>query len=119
MTNEEFKRKLWQLKRLGWLALVGATLIAVGFSLRNNSGEPETISTFFGILFLMPAFVYLVLLTLWHWKGRYRGTHSDLWGAVLLLEVSGWFKIIYFFRHILSDAQQSGRYKDSSVNNEV
>ena len=63
-----------------------------------------------GALCVVPAALYLVLLTIWHWKGRYRGTHSSLWGGLLVVETSGWFKLVYLFRHIIPDARNTGRY---------
>ncbi len=119
MTEAEFRRKLWQLNRLGYLALVGVFLIGAGCIARNDRGEPEMVSTFFGVLLLLPAMAYLVMLTVWHWKGRYRGSHSDLWGALLVVEVSGWSKIVYLFRHLLSDARRTGRYAESESSDEV
>jgi hypothetical protein len=63
-----------------------------------------------GALLFLPGFVYLYILTIWHWKDRYKGSHSDLWGALLLIETSGWSKLVYLFRHLLPDALESGRY---------
>lgn len=63
-----------------------------------------------GMVLILPAFFYLYVLTIWHWKDRYKGRHSDLWGALLLIETSGWFKLVYLFRHLLPDALESGRY---------
>ncbi len=63
-----------------------------------------------GLLFMLPFCVYLFFLTIWHWKQRYIGKHSDLWGALILVETSGWMKIVYLFRHIIPDARGRGRY---------
>ena len=62
----------------------------------------------------LPAFLYTYVVVIWHWKDRYRGKHSDLWGAVILLETSGWLKLVYLFRHLIPDMRHSGRYADSS-----
>jgi energy-converting hydrogenase Eha subunit G len=71
---------------------------------------------FTGIVLFVPGAVYFVLVTIWHWKERYRGRHSDLWGGLILIETSGWFKLIYLFRHIIPDARGRGRYaRDISV----
>ena len=60
---------------------------------------------------VLPAFIYIYVVTIWHWKSRYRGKHSDLWGALILIETSGWMKIVYVFRHIIPDACHTGRYR--------
>ena len=65
----------------------------------------------FGLLLLFPALCYGYVVTIWHWKDRYRGQHTDLWGALILLETSGWMKIVYFFRHMLPDMRHTGRYR--------
>jgi hypothetical protein len=46
-----------------------------------------------------------------HWKDRYRGQHSYLWGTLILIETSGWLKLVYLFRHMVPDMLQSGRYR--------
>jgi hypothetical protein len=48
-------------------------------------------------------------VVIWHWKERYQGKHSDLWGALLLIETSGWLKVIYLFRHIFPDMKRTPR----------
>ena len=42
-----------------------------------------------GVLLLVPGLVYLYVLTILHWKDRYRGRHSDLWGVLILIETTG------------------------------
>jgi hypothetical protein len=66
-----------------------------------------------GMALFIPGAVYCVLVTIWHWKERYRGKHSDLWGGLIILETTSWFKIIYLFRHIIPDARGTGRYSQS------
>jgi len=51
-----------------------------------------------------------VLIPIYHWKDRYIGGHNTLWGALLVIETSGWSKIIYWFRHIFPDRARTGRY---------
>jgi amino acid transporter len=63
------------------------------------------------MIFFVPAAIYLYVLVVLHWKDRYRGKHTDLWGAIILIETSGWFKIVYFFRHMLPDMNRAGRYR--------
>ena len=79
-------------------------------ALLANAGVIQTIFIVTGCLAIVPGFFYLFVVTIWHWKARYRGNHSDLWGALLLIETSGWFKLVYLFRHIIPDARHSGRY---------
>jgi hypothetical protein len=67
------------------------------------------------MLSVLPCFIYAYVLTILHWKSRYRGTHSDLWGVLLLLDTSGWFKLIYIFRHIWPDMRGRGRYSHDNV----
>jgi hypothetical protein len=73
----------------------------------------------FAVLLISPALIYIYVLTIWHWKDRYRGRHSDLWGALLLIETSGWFKLVYLFRHMLPDMKNKGRYKTHEPTAEV
>jgi hypothetical protein len=68
-----------------------------------------------GLVILSPCFVYGYVLTILHWKSRYRGEHSDLWGVLLLIEMSGWFKLVYLFRHMLPDMRGRGRYSSDHV----
>jgi H+/Cl- antiporter ClcA len=76
------------------------------------SGGPEwIILAVMSLILVAPGLVDLYCVTIWHWKARYRGRHSDLWGALILIETSGWFKLVYLFRHIIPDAQGRGRYR--------
>jgi hypothetical protein len=111
VTDSEFQAKFTLLKRLGWLALVGIALLSVAIALSDDRLNPFGVLTALGAaVCIVPVVFYLVIVTLWHWKGRYRGDHSNLWGAVLVLETSGWGKLVYLFRHIIPDARKSGRY---------
>src|SRR5258708_7702767 len=103
-----WKTRFALLKKLGFAALTGLVVLLVG--LFAGDGSAKTILITIGALALVPGLVYLFMVTMWHWKARYRGSHSDLWGALLLIETSGWFKLVYLFRHIIPDARQSGRY---------
>jgi len=67
------------------------------------------------VLLILPAFVYTYVTVIWHWKNRYRGRHSDLWGTLILIETSGWMKIVYLFRHIIPDMRHTGRYHEESA----
>jgi len=103
-----WEKRFERLRFCGWLA-IAATFFAVAAALSS-----ETVQMFMlvaAVVFLLPAFIYTYLIVIWHWKGRYRGKHSDLWGALILIETSGWMKLIYLFRHIIPDMRQSGRYR--------
>ena len=63
------------------------------------------------LLLILPAFAYIYVIVIWHWRDRYRGKHSDLWGALILIETSGGMKRVYLFRHILPDVRHTGRYR--------
>jgi hypothetical protein len=110
MTDSEFHAKYLLLKRLGWLALAGTALLCVAITLGDDHLQSYAAVAAMGAICVVPVVFYLVILTLWHWKGRYRGEHSNLWGALLVIETSGWCKLIYLFRHIIPDARKTGRY---------
>ena len=110
MTDDLFLERIRMLKRLGWAALFGVIALVAALLLGGSDLRGYAPLAFAGGLALVPGLVYVVLMTIWHWKGRYRGTHSDLWGALLVIETSGWFKVVYLFRHIIPDARQTGRY---------
>jgi len=98
-------------RRLGQLAICAGAglpfLLVAAFSLHK---QLTIFCAVAGVLLIIPGFLYWYVLTIWHWKDRYKGKHSDLWGALLLIETSGWFKLIYLFRHLLPDALESGRH---------
>ncbi len=97
-------------KKYGLAAIAGLAAMALGFIFKENFEMLPLI--FIGILMLIPFFMHETVFTVWHWKRRYRGEHSDLWGAILVIETPGWFKIVYSSRHILPDWHGSGRYSD-------
>lgn len=111
MTRTDLERHMRRIKWLGVAALVGLAL-SVGSApfLTNNDARTAVDLFLLGAILWVPLVFYLVVFTVWHWKSRYRGNHSDLWGALLVIEVSGWFKLIYFFRHAWPDARRRGRY---------
>jgi hypothetical protein len=100
--------KFSTLRKLFFAALAGIIPMIASFVVQS-----EGIRVFFvilSILLISPVLFYLVVFTLWHWKGRYIGGHSNLWGALLLIETSGWMKLVYFVRHMLPDLRGEGRY---------
>jgi hypothetical protein len=120
MSDEELAWHYTIFKRLALLALVGLVIfiaITVSNSTLDDSGTAnirlgnwEVVSTLLGGIAMVPFVIHAVLVSIWHWKARYKGEHSRLWGALLVIEVSGWFKIIYLLRHFIPDARKTGRY---------
>ena len=105
-------------RRLGFLFKVGLAAIPL-FIISTVLGDTTTGKTLtvLALLCAVPVLVYLYCLTILHWKARYKGTHSDFWGIILLIETSGWFKLIYLFRHMLPDIRNKGRYAAGVANN--
>jgi hypothetical protein len=95
------------IRGFGWMALAACLLTLVALM---ASGQARTWAAVFALLFFLPALIYTYIVIIWHWKDRYRGKHSDLWGALILIETSGWFKLVYLFRHLIPDMRQTGRY---------
>ena len=107
-----FARKFETLQRLGKLALYGLALAAIAWVVSHFQG-PEMIPAFcgaFAAILIAPVLIFFCILPILHWKARYRGANSDWWGALLVLQLSGWPALIYFFRHILPDLRRTGRY---------
>jgi hypothetical protein len=106
--TQQIEHRIQQMKSATWLLLIG-TALAIGAFI--TSGSDWAIG--FGVLAclsMLPFFFFAVMIPVWHWKHCYRGKHDELWGALLILETSGWFKIIYWFRHVRPDMKRRGRY---------
>jgi len=97
------------LKKMFFAALLGVVLAIFG-AVMGATGFFGTLLIILGVACILPLFVFSYVLTILHWKHRYIGRHSTLWGVLLLVETSGWFKLIYIFRHIIPDMKSSGRY---------
>jgi len=110
MRDPWLEEKMATTKKFGLTAILGLAVILVGFASKENLFKYTLI--FVGALLILPFLVHESLFTVWHWKRRYRGSHSDLWGALLVIETSGWFKIVYWIRHIFPDWRGTGRYSD-------
>lgn len=109
MTVPDFARWYRRLKQLGTIAVFGV-LALILCAVRGSEGVFGTVLMVLGAVTVLPAFIYAYCLTILHWKHRYIGNHSTLWGVLLIVETSGWMKIVYFFRHLLPDINGSGRY---------
>ena len=109
MTREEwYKYKFRWLKRFFFSALVGLFAVAISFAQPN-----EAIRSVLGVLTalaIIPLIFMLCFIPVLHWKDRYRGTKSNLWGFFLVFETSGWSKIFYWFMHVLPDKNSEGPY---------
>jgi hypothetical protein len=101
------------MKRLAIFA--GAGLLFLVVAAFRGRGPLAIFCGVTGVVLFLPGFLYVYVLTIWHWKDRYKGRHSDLWGALLLIETSGWFKLVYLFRHLLPDAMETVRYSDPDL----
>jgi len=110
MRDEWLEQRIAMSKKYGLTALVGLALVLIGFSPKRMEYMIPLI--FIGGIMIFPFLIYETIFTIWHWKRRYRGEHSNLWGALLVLETSGLFKIVYWLRHILPDWRGTGRYAD-------
>jgi len=99
-----FASKFRILVRLAKLALLAVPVLVLAAIIRSEW------LCILGLLIITPWFFYGYVLTILHWKSRYRGAHSDLWGVLLLIETTGWFKLVYLFRHLLPDLSRRGRY---------
>jgi len=106
-----FANKFRTLTRLARIALLALPLLVAAAVLRNRSPLLE-LCVILAVGAALPCLIYGYALTILHWKARYRGIHSDLWGILLLLEVSSWSKLVYLFRHVLPDMNGRGRYGD-------
>ena len=113
MNTHPFANKFRILGRLAKLALVAIPILVLALIFSSHPPTPQ-LCIVLAMLCILPCLVYCYVLTILHWKARYRGNHSDLWGVLLLMEASGWFKLIYLFRHILPDIKARGRYADSN-----
>lgn len=106
-----FEAKFEMLKRFAKIALVAIPLLFLAFILQSHPPWSKGLAIL-ALLTFLPLFIYAYVLTILHWKSRYRGTNSDLWGVLLLLETSGWLKLVYLFRHVFPDMKSQGRYRD-------
>jgi hypothetical protein len=94
----------------GWIVVPGITMFVV--ALMGPVDWPYALVGMAGFLLTAPFIVHMNLLAIWHWKARYVGNHSKLWGfLIVLLTFTSWGNLIYLFRHILPDRRHSGRYK--------
>ena len=106
------EREIWFKKK--WSVLQKSLLAAVPgitcFIIAVQPQEEIAALIAIGIMLCIPLILCIILIPIYHWKERYIGDNSNIWGALLVLE--SWFKIIYWFRHIYPDWRNSGRYTE-------
>jgi ABC-type dipeptide/oligopeptide/nickel transport system permease subunit len=108
-TRVDYSNRFKILKKLFIPFLIGVVFLIVACFLKEENGR--NLIAFLGAILALPCFIYSYILTILHWKERYTGDKSTLWGILLLVETSGWFKLVYIFRHLLPDLRSRGRYK--------
>jgi len=114
--DQKWSNRFANIRVLGWFCVAGLTCLPIGIASYGLFGKNgATIVLIIGLLLFFPPFIYIYAITILHWKDRYRGKHSDLWGIVMFIETSGWSKLVYFFRHLLPDMNNSGRYRRNSL----
>jgi hypothetical protein len=106
--NDVWEERFGLIRAFGWFAVAG---LLFGLVAAFTSEGRQLSMALLAALFFLPPFLYCFVI--WHWKERYRGNHSSLWGAVILLEASGWLKLVYLLRHIIPDMRHTGRYRIS------
>ena len=102
--NSWFEPKWRWLKRFCISGLVGAALLIFGAGLELAPLVGA------GVLCLLPLLFWLFFVPILHWKDRYIGNRSNIWGAFLVFETSSWSKLIYWFVHVLPDWKQRNHY---------
>lgn len=108
MTREDWFQPKWVwLKRFALAGALGVVLVAIGVAAKVHA------LTAIGALSLAPLVFWLAFIPVLHWKDRYVGDRSGVWGAFLVFETSSWSKLVYWFRHVLPDWRRTGRYTDA------
>ena len=95
---------------LGWIALASPLC---GLLATFTQDEVRVAFIVLAVGLFVPLLIYVYVVQIWHWKARYRGRHSDLWGALMLLETSGWMKLVYLFRHLIPDMRRSAAIEEA------
>ncbi len=109
--NRKWEKRFGILCVFGWLALASLPFFA---GAAFTSGYVQAFCVVAALILFVPGFIYLYVVILWHWKDRYLGKHSDLWGVLILIETTGWMKLVYLFRHLIPDMRHTGRYRPES-----
>ncbi|SFK46816.1 hypothetical protein [Lysobacter sp. cf310] len=108
MTRAEWFEPKWLwLKRFALAAGLGIALMIVGIA------ADVVALTFVGCVLFAPLIFWVAFIPILHWKDRYIGGASNVWGAFLVFETSSWSKLFYWFIHVLPDWRRSGQYADA------
>lgn len=111
MTREDwYPNKFMWLRRFFLAAIIGLLGLILGFILPNETLRAVLIGIF--LIALIPLIFMLCFIPVLHWKDRYIGTKSNIWGFFLVFETSGWSKIFYWFMHVLPDKNKKGPYSE-------
>lgn len=111
MTREDwYAGKFMWLKRFFLASAIGLAGLIIGFVQPHEIVRGFLTGVF--ILPLIPLIFMLCFIPILHWKDRYIGSKSNLWGFFLVFETSGWSKIFYWFMHILPDKNKTGAYAE-------
>ena len=99
-----FAPKWKRLKQFAILACIGLLIVVAAML-----ADMPMLGAFSIILFV-PLMFWLVFIPVLHWKDRYLGQRSAVWGAFLVFDTSSWSKLVYWYRHVLPDWRRQGRY---------
>ena len=105
--SEWFESKWRWLRRLALVALIGVAAMVIGAA---TDVVPLAIV---GGISIIPLIFWVAFIPILHWKERYIGARSTVWGAFLVFETSSWSKLFYWFFHVLPDWRRSGQYADA------
>jgi len=107
-------RDEWFAEKFGWLKTAFKVfLISLPFGILAAFVKMQIVRTicfiafFIGFAWLLIMLCYIPII---HWKDRYAGQKTNLWGFFLVFETSGWSKIFYWFMHVLKDKNIDGPY---------
>lgn len=109
-------REEWFTEKFSWLKksfkafLIGVPFAIIAAVIQNEWTTPVLILPFlFGLIWLIGVLCFIPII---HWKDRYTGQRTNLWGIFLVFETSGWTKIFYWFMHVLPDRKAEGPYAE-------
>ncbi len=106
--TDRWEIRFKRIRFFGWLALASLPFLVLAVC---TEGFIQILCVIMAMILIVPAFIYIYVVVILHWKDRYRGQHSDLWGVIIMIETSGWMKLVYIFRHIVPDMNRTGRYR--------
>ena len=103
MTRAEWFAPKWKWgRRFALSGLLGIPLLVAGAVTKSTP-----IGMLGGLPFV-PLLVWLSLVPILHWKDRYVGRRPIIWVAFMVLETTGWTRLLYWFVHVLPDSRSEG-----------